>query len=123
VICKLTGWFMVNKKCMAGICVLLLLLAAQCKKPETQVAMRNTHYITNQAPLTVQPYTLLPLGAIKPEGWLKEQLVLMKNGMTGHLDALYEKVVGPRNGWLGGDGDGEMDGHRSKRRYLAPADL
>jgi len=26
--------------------------------------------------------------------------------MTGHLDELYPSVLGPRNGWLGGDGDG-----------------
>lgn len=25
--------------------------------------------------------------------------------MTGHLDKVYEKVMGSRNGWLGGDGD------------------
>ena len=30
----------------------------------------------------------------------------MASGMTGNLDSIYEKVVGPRNGWLGGDGDG-----------------
>src|SRR5690606_23015484 len=39
------------------------------------------------------------------EGWLKEQLLKMKDGMTGHLDSLYPQVRGPRNGWLGGDGD------------------
>ena len=26
--------------------------------------------------------------------------------MTGHLDEWYPEVVGERNGWLGGDGDG-----------------
>lgn len=36
---------------------------------------------------------------------MQEQLVRMKNGMTGNLDQVYEKVMGPRNGWLGGDGD------------------
>ena len=73
---------------------------------ETTEANRNSHYITNQAPLSVRPYTELPLGAIKPEGWLKKQLETMASGMTGNLDSIYEKVVGPRNGWLGGDGDG-----------------
>lgn len=47
----------------------------------------------------------LPLGAVKPEGWLKDQLHKMKDGMTGHLDELYPEVMGSRNGWLGGDGD------------------
>ncbi len=47
----------------------------------------------------------LPVGTVRPEGWLKSQLLKMKNGMTGHLDSLYSEVMGPRNGWLGGDGD------------------
>jgi DUF1680 family protein len=67
---------------------------------------RNDHYITNQSPLAVRPYTELPLGSIQPSGWLGHQLILMRDGMTGNLDELYEHVIGPRNGWLGGDGDG-----------------
>ncbi|HKJ69412.1 MAG TPA: hypothetical protein VKA68_15750, partial [bacterium] len=69
-------------------------------------ADQHSNYIGSRAPLIEKPYIPLPLGAVKPEGWLQEQLRLMRSGMTGHLDELYEKVVGPRNGWLGGDGDG-----------------
>lgn len=29
----------------------------------------------------------------------------MVTGMTGHMDSIYTRVMGPRNGWLGGDGD------------------
>ena len=29
----------------------------------------------------------------------------MVTGMTGQMDTIYEQVMGPRNGWLGGDGD------------------
>ena len=47
----------------------------------------------------------LPLGAISADGWLKETLLRQKEGATGHLDELYPQVMGPRNGWLGGDGD------------------
>lgn len=47
----------------------------------------------------------LPIGTIQPEGWLEEQLNRMVTGMTGNLDIIYDKVMGPRNGWLGGDGD------------------
>jgi len=59
----------------------------------------------NRPPLITKPYMELPLGSVKPEGWLKDQMLRMKNGMTGHLDSLYSEVMGPRNGWLGGDGD------------------
>lgn len=62
-------------------------------------------YPNNRAPLKAKPYIALPLGAIRPEGWLKQQLLRMKKGLTGNLDKRYPEVVGPRNAWLGGDGD------------------
>lgn len=65
----------------------------------------SAHYLNNRPPLMTKTYMELPLGAVTPDGWLKDQMQRMCNGMTGHLDELYEKVMGPRNGWLGGDGD------------------
>jgi hypothetical protein len=62
-------------------------------------------YTGNRAPLRQNPYTELPLGAIKPQGWLKEMLIRQANGATGNLDKLYPLVMNNRNGWLGGDGD------------------
>ena len=50
-------------------------------------------------------YQELPLGAIKPKGWLAGQLKRMRVGSTGHLDETYEKLQHD-NGWLGGKGDG-----------------
>ena len=61
--------------------------------------------INNRAPLKIKPNMELPLGSIKPLGWLKQMLISQKNGATGQLDKLYPLVMGPRNGWLGGDGD------------------
>ncbi|MBZ4191691.1 beta-L-arabinofuranosidase domain-containing protein [Niabella beijingensis] len=62
-------------------------------------------YRNNRAPLKQLQFLELPLGAIAPEGWLKEKLISQKNGATGKLDELYPLVMGKRNGWLGGDGD------------------
>ncbi len=62
-------------------------------------------FVNNRAPLRPNPYSELPLGAIKPQGWLREMLVRQKNGATGNLDELYPLVMNQRNGWLGGDGD------------------
>jgi hypothetical protein len=59
----------------------------------------------NRAPLAPKAYVELPLGAIKPRGWLLEMLRRQRDGATGRMDALYPQVMGPRNGWLGGDGD------------------
>lgn len=66
---------------------------------------KDVTYTPSKAPLRSNPYSELPLGAIKPQGWLKEMLVRQKNGSTGKLDELYPLVMGKRNGWLGGDGD------------------
>ncbi|MFV0268225.1 MAG: beta-L-arabinofuranosidase domain-containing protein [Draconibacterium sp.] len=67
---------------------------------------RNSHYITNQAPLIAQPYTALPIGAIQAEGFLLEMLKTQRDGLTGNLDSVYSLVCGDNNGWLGGTGDG-----------------
>ena len=69
-------------------------------------AQRNTNYITNQEPLLAQPFTSLPIGAIKPEGMLLEMIKIQRDGLTGNLDSVYELVCGDNNGWLGGTGDG-----------------
>ena len=83
--------------------LLLIFVMIACSTPEQKP--QNLHYLQNRAPLALNPYLELPLGAIQPAGWLKEMLISQKTGATGHLDELYPHVMGPRNGWLGGDGD------------------
>lgn len=59
----------------------------------------------NRAPLPPNTMTQLPLGSIRPEGWLKDQLTAQAEGFTGPLFEQWPDV-GPDNAWLGGDGDG-----------------
>ncbi|GHO89805.1 hypothetical protein KSZ_78110 [Dictyobacter formicarum] len=47
---------------------------------------------------------MLPTGAIRPDGWLYEQLRLQAQGLTGHLDEIWPDV-GPNSAWLGGTGE------------------
>jgi hypothetical protein len=54
--------------------------------------------------LTSGTMQLLPLGAIKPSGWLARQLRVQANGMGGHLDEFWPDL-GPNSGWLGGAGE------------------
>lgn len=61
---------------------------------------------------TAQAQTLAPLalekvpaGAIRPEGWLKEQLNRQITGLSGQLDRIWADV-GPNSAWLGGTGEG-----------------
>ena len=58
----------------------------------------------NREPLYPAAFQALPLGAIKPCGWLLNQLRVQANGLTGHLDEFWPDV-GPESGWLGGDGE------------------
>ena len=53
----------------------------------------------------VTVYSELPLGSISPEGWLREKLEIQRDNISKDLDLTYPQVMGPSNGWLGGDGD------------------
>jgi DUF1680 family protein len=90
-----------SRKCLLPFCFIFLVLSAVAQKAKPATAP----YVTNRAPLRQNPYIALPLGAIKPQGWLRQMLLRQKSGATGNLDSLYPLVMNKRNGWLGGDGD------------------
>ncbi len=46
----------------------------------------------------------LPLGAIRPAGWLERQLRLQADGLTGHLDEFWPDVA--KSKWFGGEAEG-----------------
>ena len=43
-------------------------------------------YTVNREPLLHSPFIKLPIGSITPKGWVRHQLELEAQGMTGHLD-------------------------------------
>ena len=61
-------------------------------------------HVHARAPLTAPAFTLLPLGSIRPAGWLRAQLEIQANGLSGHLGETWADV-GPNSGWLGGSGE------------------
>jgi hypothetical protein len=50
------------------------------------------------------PLTPSPLGCVSPRGWLLREFVVQKNGLTGHIDEIWEDL-GKESGWLGGAGE------------------
>jgi len=66
----------------------------------------NKHYPSNREPLLVSPLVKLPIGAITPRGWLRGQLELMADGMTGRLTEISEWCRAEGNAWISPDGQG-----------------
>ncbi len=60
--------------------------------------------VKNRAPLAPNSFYPLPLAHIRPTGWLRDQLTLQANSLSGHLDETWPDV-GPDSGWLGGSGE------------------
>jgi DUF1680 family protein len=60
--------------------------------------------VKNRAPLAPNAFYPLPLGSVRPAGWLRKQLQIQASGLGGHLDETWADV-GPNSGWLGGTGE------------------
>ena len=74
------------------------------KRPST-VAV-NKFYTSNRLPLQPLSFIKLPVGSIKPEGWIKKYLELQKNGLTGKLGEISAWLDKKDNAWFSGNGKG-----------------
>ena len=63
----------------------------------------NSYYKGNPEPLLQNAYIKLPLGSVKPEGWLLSQLEIQAAGLTGNLDDFWPDLV--NSSWHGGEGE------------------
>ena len=82
-----------------------LLLNPKCSVlAAAQTPSASPPVVRNRAPLAASAFYQLPLGSIRPSGWLKDQLRIQANGLSGHLDETWADV-GPNSGWLGGAGE------------------
>lgn len=67
----------------------------------------NSYYHTNQAPLVPQHLVKLPVGAVKPGGWLLKSLELQRDGLAGQLGEISIWLTKKNNAWLNKDGKGD----------------
>ena len=68
----------------------------------------NPFYTGNRAPLVPSPLLKLPIGAITPKGWLRHQLELEADGMTGHLEDLSKWCNFKDSAWASPEGQGQF---------------
>jgi hypothetical protein len=54
--------------------------------------------------LLPRAFVPLPLGQVQPAGWLRDQLQIQADGLTGHLADFWPDVA--RSQWIGGDAEG-----------------
>lgn len=87
---------------------LTALLMLSCVSMFAQSSMkRNTLYVSNREPLLPNPLVKLPVGNIKPEGWLRQQLNLMADGFSGHLTEISKWCKIEGSAWINPHGEGE----------------
>jgi DUF1680 family protein len=74
--------------------------------PVAPTTTTNDFYVSNAKPLAPSPLLKLPIGAIKPQGWLRRQLELQADGFSGHLTEISKFLQKDGNAWLAADGQG-----------------
>ncbi|KAB2641806.1 MAG: hypothetical protein DVB25_00560 [Verrucomicrobia bacterium] len=80
-------------------------LVKTVERPDTSQPC-NAYYGGNRQPLLPSPLVSLPFGSIKPQGWLRTQLELERDGFTGHLTEISQFCNPQGNAWLDKDGLG-----------------
>lgn len=95
------------------IILIPLILIFACKKSEylsivtvPDSSYTNFNYLSNRAPLEPSVLIKLPVGSIKPEGWLKEVLIRQSDGLSGHLGEISAWLQKEDNAWLSPTGEG-----------------
>ena len=77
---------------------------AMVDKPD--MSGSSDYYVGNREPLLASPFIKLPIGAIRPEGWVRRQLELQADGFIGHLTEISRFLVKDDNAWLSSEGEG-----------------
>ena len=65
---------------------------------------KNASYPSPAAPLVSQQLVKLPVGSIRPEGWIRSQMERSRDGLCGHLGTLSAWLEKEQNAWLGNGG-------------------
>ena len=75
------------------------------RRPDTKTL--NKYYASNKPPLTPLSLIKLPVGSVKPQGWILKYLELQRDGLTGQLGEISAWLDKSNNAWYSIDGKGE----------------
>src|SRR5215210_4448185 len=75
------------------------------QRPSTK--MVNSYYTGNRTPLVPLSFVKLPVGSIKPRGWILKYLELQRDGLTGKLGEISAWLDKKNNAWYSGTGQGD----------------
>ena len=95
--------------------LLVVVAGGSCAGAEDQVrvvdrppeGLRNRFYISNRPPLRPSAFVKLPVGSITLGGWLRGQLRLEADGMTGHLQEISPWCDFNTSAWTDPAGQGK----------------
>lgn len=106
-------WGSIRRRAIYGLVVIFLFLGLasfsgrqqppQAARDATTPHLPVTRVYWNKAPLSLNAFAPLPLGSIQPRGWLRRQLQIQANGLSGHLDEFWPDLRD--SGWIGGSGE------------------
>jgi Beta-L-arabinofuranosidase, GH127 len=75
------------------------------KRPDTK--QLNKYYPSNKFPLVPLSLVKLPVGSIKPQGWILKYLELQRDGLTGQLGEISAWLDKSNNAWYSSNGKGD----------------
>ena len=104
--------------CMLWVCFTAWSAAEDKNKPDTAVVAKQAAEqpapsastssaggpLFHREPLLPGKFAMMPLGSVKPRGWLEKQLKLQAESLVGRLDEFYRML--DDSAWLGGNGQG-----------------
>jgi hypothetical protein len=96
---------------LATACVLTMAATAfgqitTVKSPDSTTT--NSFYVGNRPPLEPSPFYKLPIGSITPRGWLRHELEMERDGMTGHLEQISPWLDFTKSSWGDPQGRGRF---------------
>jgi hypothetical protein len=75
------------------------------KRPDNK--QLNKFYPSNKLPLAPLSLIKLPVGSIKPQGWILKYLELQRDGLTGQLGEISAWLDKSNNAWYSTEGKGD----------------